>query len=50
MLYFDMIDVSEGIYVNKTSYSKEYAICHYWCFKVTVLGFNEKSAIDVLIF
>ena len=32
MLYFDRIDVSEGIDVNKTSASKECDICHYWCF------------------
>ena len=32
MLYFDRIDVSEGIDVNKTSASKEYDICHYWYF------------------
>ena len=30
MLYYDGIDVSEGIDVNKTSESKEYNICHYW--------------------
>ena len=30
MLYFDRIDVSEGIDVNKTSESKECNICHYW--------------------
>ena len=29
MLYFDRIDVSEGIDVNKTSKSKECNICHY---------------------
>ena len=29
MLYFDRIDVSEGIDVNKTSSSKECDICHY---------------------
>ena len=29
MLYYDRIDVSEGIDVNKTSASKEYDICHY---------------------
>ena len=29
MLYYDRIDVSEGIYVNKTSASKECYICHY---------------------
>ena len=32
MLYFDRIDVSEGIDVNKTSESKERNICHYWYF------------------
>ena len=30
MPYFDIIDVSEGIDVNKTSASKECDICHYW--------------------
>ena len=29
MLYFDKIDVSEGIDVNKTGASKECDICHY---------------------
>ena len=32
MLYFDRIDVFEGIYVIKTSASKECDICHYWYF------------------
>ena len=32
MLYFDRIDVSEGIDVNKTSASKECDVCHYWYF------------------
>ena len=32
MIYFDRIDVSEGIGVNKASESKEYDICHYWYF------------------
>ena len=30
MLYFDRIDVSEGIDVKKTKASKEGDICHYW--------------------
>ena len=30
MLYFDRIDVSEGIDDNKTSASKKFDICHYW--------------------
>ena len=32
MLYYDTIDVSEGIDVNKVIPSKEYSICHYWYF------------------
>ena len=32
MLYFDRIDVSEGIDVNKTSASKKCDICHCWYF------------------
>ena len=32
MLYFDGIEVSEGIDVNKPSSSKECDIFHYWCF------------------
>ena len=32
MLYFDRIDISEGIHVNKTSASKECDICWYWYF------------------
>ena len=30
LLYFDRIDVSEGIDVNKTHESKECDICQYW--------------------
>ena len=32
MLYFDRIDISEGIDVNETSASKECDICNYWYF------------------
>ena len=32
MLYYDRIDVSEGIVVNETSESKECGICHSWYF------------------
>ena len=32
MLYYNRIDVSEGIDVNKASASKECDICHYWYF------------------
>ena len=30
MLYFDRIDLSEGVDINKTSASKKCDICHYW--------------------
>ena len=33
MQEYDRIDISGGIYVNKTSASKERDICHYWYFK-----------------
>ena len=32
ILYYDKLDVSEGIDVNKISESKEYDICHYCYF------------------
>ena len=30
LLYYDRIDVSETIDVNRTTASKEYINCHYW--------------------
>ena len=32
MLYYDRINISEEIDINKTSKSKEYDICCYWYF------------------
>ena len=32
MLYYNKIDISDGIDVNKTSASKESDICYYWYF------------------
>ena len=32
MLYYDIIDVSEGLDVNKISTSKEHNLCHCWYF------------------
>ena len=32
MLYYDRIDVSKGIDINKTSVSEECNVCHYWYF------------------
>ena len=32
MIYYDKIDVFEGIDINKTNASKECDICHFWYF------------------
>ena len=32
MLYYDRIDISEGIDLTKSNESKERMIFHYWCF------------------
>ena len=50
MLYSDRIDVSEGIYVNKTSASKQCDICHYRYFLNYSFKFQPNSAIDVIIY
>ena len=52
MLYHDRINVSEGIYVNKTSISKEYIICCYWYFLNNIFKFQSSvcnGCHDVLI-
>ena len=41
MPQYQKIDVSEGIYVNKTSESKECELCHYWFFKDVGFKFEE---------
>ena len=33
MLQYEKIDVSGGIYFNKTNASNECMLCHYWYFK-----------------
>ena len=40
MLEYERIDISEGIYVNKTNLPKECDICHYWYFKD--IGFKNE--------
>ena len=40
MLEYERVDISEGIDVNKTNLSKEWDICHYWCFKD--IGFKHE--------
>ena len=46
MLYYDRTDVSEGIFVNKTSESKECDIYHYWYLSILPLMF----AINAMIY
>ena len=41
MLQYQKTNVSEGIDVNKTSASKECALCHYWFFKDIGFKFEE---------
>ena len=41
MLQYEIVDVSEGIDVNKTSLWKECELCHYWFFKDTEFKFEE---------
>ena len=41
MLYYDRINFSEGIGVNKTSRSKECVFCHYWSFLEKGLKFQS---------
>ena len=47
MLQYKKTDVSEGIYVNKTSPSKECEPCHYWYFKD--VEFNLKSMFVMVV-
>ena len=50
MLYYDRIDVSEGIDANKTSASKQCDIYHYCISWIIVLTFKQVSAIGVMIY
>ena len=49
MLYYNRIDISQGIDINKTSASKECDICHYWYFLNKGLSFNNMYAINTVI-
>ena len=42
MLEYYRIDVSEGIYINKTEGSHECVICHYWYFLMINFRFQPK--------
>ena len=47
MLYYNRIDVSEGIDVNKTRESKECNSCHYWYFLNKGFKFQADVSMDV---
>ena len=50
MLYYDRIDVSEGIDINKVSGSKECDICQYWYILKKGLSFNQMPAVGAMIY
>ena len=39
-MQYHIIDVSEGININRTSESKEFMLCHYWYFNDGGLKFQ----------
>ena len=41
MLYYDRIDVSEGIHINETNHSHEFIVCCYNYFLIKTLLFNH---------
>ena len=45
MLYYDIIDIFEGIDVNKTSALKKCNVCHYW-----YLGLNQMHVANAMIY
>ena len=50
MLWYEKIDASEGIDVNKTSASKERELCHYWFFKDVGFKYEELVCDNVMIY
>ena len=49
-MYYDRIDVSEGIDLNKTRVSKECDVSRYWYFLISVLRFNQMFVIGAMIY
>ena len=49
MLYFDRIDIYEGLDVNKRSESKECDVSHYWYFIDKGFKFQCNRCHDLLI-
>ena len=40
MLKYERIDVSEGIYLNKSNNSKQCDICHHWYFLEKIFNYE----------
>ena len=49
MLEYEIIDISEGIDINKTNLLKECNICHYWYFKDIGFNMNLIFVMDAMI-
>ena len=47
MLYFNRIDVSDGIDVNETNASKKCIICHYWHFLGKWFNSNHLTILNI---
>ena len=47
MLYYNRIDLSEGINAAKGNNSKECMVCHYWFFSIVGLNFKILSVMFV---
>ena len=50
MIYYDRIDVSKRVDVNKTSESKEYDVCCYCYFLDKVFKFQIYVAVVVMVY
>ena len=50
MLQYKKIDASEGIDVNKTSFSKEFELCYYWFLKMLGLNLKSMFVMDLMIY
>lgn len=50
VLYYDRINVSKGIDVNKAIAFKEYIIFHYWYFQIKDMSFSHLFVMVVMIY
>ena len=50
MIYYDRIDVSEGIDVYKKVHQKSIVFVTIGIFQMPVLSFNQMSSLDVIVY